>query len=184
LPQYKHHSERIAGAQTEYVRRARTEDRQRWLDTLPRVEYSKVETLGRIVGGEIFESGNLAVGMRAARDTLAVQVDEFMCNRSDYWTARRITASVNKMRQGIELVYRALGVLGALERFTAADNLATIARWSRREVELPQHGIEYFVKASGRVLIDEEDRYRLALPPTWALRTTPHMNELAHVLGE
>jgi hypothetical protein len=185
LPLYKHHSERIAGAQTEYIRRTRMEERQQWLDTLPSVEYSKTETLGRFVGGEIFEAnGSIAAGMRAARDMLATLAGEFMCDRSDYWTARGITASVKKMGEGIGLVYRALRMLAELDKFTAAENLATIAKWSQREVELPQPRIEFSVKASGRTLIDEDDRFRLSLASNWALPTTPHMNALAHALGE
>ena len=186
-PLYKHHNERIAGAQTEYIRRTRIEDKQHWLDSLPRIEHEEIETFGRIVGRGVFDMGvkdSLVAGMQAARNLLTIQVDEIMCNRSDYWTKRRLISSINRLRQVTELVYRALRLLAELDKFTAPANLATIAKWSRREVELPQPRIEFSVKAGGRTLIDEDDRFRLALPSSWAMPTTPHMDALARTLGE
>lgn len=187
LPQYRHHEERIEGSQTPYIRRKRIEERQHWIDTLPRDEHEEIETLGRIVGGGIFDigfNGSLVRDMHGPRNLLSAQIDELMRNRSDYWTKRRLTGCIHRLRQGIGLVYRLTGLLRELDKFTAADNLATIEKWSQREVELPQPRIEFSTKASGRTLIDEEDRHRLALPPTWTLPITPEMNTLAHVLGD
>jgi hypothetical protein len=187
LPLFKHHEERISGAMTEYMRRTRIEDRQRWLDSLPPIEHEEIEILGRIVGGGIFYmglDGSLVRDMQGPRNLLAGQIDEFMSNSSDYWNKRKLTSGVNRLRQGIGLIYRGLGLLQELDKFTAADNLTTIAKWSRREIELPQPRVEFSVKASGRTLIDEEDRFRLALPSNWALPTTPHMDAMARLLGE
>ncbi|HVY41749.1 MAG TPA: hypothetical protein VG966_01870 [Hyphomicrobiaceae bacterium] len=186
LPIYKHHMERIAGAQTDYIRRTRIEEKKRWLDSLPRVEHREVEILGRVVGGGIFEMGvkdSLVAGMQAAWNLVTVQVEEFMRNRSDYWTKRRLTNSISRLNQGIELVYRALRLLNELNKFTSADNLATISKWSQREVELPQPRIRFSVKAFERVLIDENDTFRLTLPSNWAVPITPHMDALARTLG-
>src|SRR5262249_19165696 len=54
LPHARHHRERIEGAKTDYERRARIEDYERWLETLPRIEHELVEPHDRIVGGGIF----------------------------------------------------------------------------------------------------------------------------------
>jgi hypothetical protein len=187
LPQYKHYLEKIGGALTDFMRRERVQEQQRWLESLPRIEHEEIEALGRIAGGGIFYmglDGSLVRDMQGPRNLLAVQIDEFMSNRSDYWNKRKLSSGVNRLRQGINLIYRGLGLLQELDKFTSADNLATIAKWSQREVELPQPRIAFAVKASGRTLIDEDGRFQLVLPPTWALPTTPHVNALARVLGE
>jgi hypothetical protein len=186
LPLYKHHTQRVSGAQTAYDRRKRVEDMQQWLKSLPPVEIEKFETIGRMVGGGIFNIGlnaSLARDVQGPRNLLAAQIDEFMSTRSDHWTKRRLISAVNKLRQGVGLMYRGLGVLQELDKFTAPENLALIARWSRREIELPLPRVPFPLKASGRALTDEDDRFRLALPANWALPVTPHMNALARALG-
>jgi len=187
LPEAKHHREKIEGAQTDYIRRTRMEEYRRWIDTLPHVEREKVETFGRFSGGAIFglaPGDNLVESMRKARQLGGVRADEFMCNRSDYWDSRNITQGIAKLREAVRTVRRSLAMLNALDHFTAADNLATIAKWSQREVELPQPRIDYSVKAVGRTLIDEEDRHRLALPHTWAVPALPHTAALLAALGD
>lgn len=186
-PQYKHHQERIAGAQTDFIRRSRVEDQKVWLASLPRVEKERVVAVGKFVGGGIFamdRDSRLAVDMRAPRALLTQRIDEFMGNRSDYWTSRRLTAASKDLQRGVELLQRALDLLQSLDDFTAATNLALIADWSQREVSVPLPRIQYSVKSSGRQLIDEEDRFDLELPSTWQMPKLTHLVALAEALGD
>jgi hypothetical protein len=187
LPHAKHHQQRIEGAKTEYLRRTRIEEYQRWVESLPPVECEKIETFGRLLGGGIFElpfNETLVASMKATRDAVRVHADEFLTNRSDYWTKRRLVRAIQMLRLRVGLANRAIALLDELDRFTSVENLAKIAAWSEREVELPQPRIDFSVRASGRTLIDEDDRTQLGLPESWTVPTLPHMAALLAKLGE
>ena len=83
--------EKIAGAQTDYVRREREKEYQRWLDGLSPIGQESVKNLGRMVGGGIFaaEPGAMLAVMRAARELLAAEIEAFLCSRSDEWHNKR-----------------------------------------------------------------------------------------------
>jgi hypothetical protein len=150
-PEAVHHRDRIVASQNEGVRRRRIDDRKRWLRSLPPIERSTVETHGRMVGGTIFDMApgdSLSLGMRATRAAIRAQADEFLINGSEYWTKRGLVRALNKLRQGVGLIYRALALLAELDRFAAADNLAAVAKWSQREVALPQPRIEFSATAA------------------------------------
>jgi hypothetical protein len=187
IPEARHYREKIAGAQTEYMRREREKEYRRYLDGLPPIGHDVVETIGRLAGGGIFvmAPGGMVTGMRAARDLLTGEIEAFLCSHSDEWhNKRRLRKGIDTLRQGMGLVYRAFGLLAELERFTAPENLAAIAAWSQREVEVPQPRIVAPVIANGRVLTDEDGEYALTLPPASAVPATPHLDALRAVLGE
>jgi hypothetical protein len=187
LPQSKHFQEKIAGAPTPYMRQMRVQEYERWLESQPPIEHETVETIGHMVGSGIFvvEPGGMVAGMQAAREALAVEIDAFLCSRSDEWTStRRLQHATRMLRLRVELVHRALGLLAELDRFTAAENLGVIAQWSQREVQLPQPRIDTLVRAEGRTLTDEDGRYALALPGSWGLPATPALDALRAKLGD
>jgi hypothetical protein len=187
IPEARHYREKIAGAQTEFMRREREKEYRRWLDGLPPIGQEKVEYLGRMLGGRIFAAGSgaMVAVMRAARELLGAEIEAFLCSHSDEWHNRhRLRKGIDTLRQGMELVYRALGLLAELERFTAPENLTAIAAWSEREVEVPQPRIEAPVVANGRVLTNEDGDYVVALPPTWTVPATPDLDALRAAVGE
>lgn len=182
-----YHRDRIVASQNDGVRRRRIDDRKRWLRSLPPIECATVEAHGRMVGGAIFDMApgdSLSLGMRATRAAIQAQANEFLSNGSEYWTKRGLARALNKLRQSVGLVYRALTLLAELDRFASADNLATVAKWSQREVMLPHARIEFSVKVDGRTLIDEDDRHILALPSTWAVPSAPCLAALREALGD
>jgi hypothetical protein len=187
LPAARHYLEKIAGAQTEFIRRQRLEEYRNWVDSQPPIEYETVEPIGRMTGGGIFvmAPGGMVKSMGVARQVLGAAVELFLCSHSDDWHDKtRLRQGIGALRQGVDLVHRAVAMLGELDRFAALENLAVIAAWSRREVECPQPRVGRAVKASGRVLTDEDEEEAVALPANWVVPATPCLDALRALLGE
>lgn len=187
LPHAKHHRQRIEGAKTDFLRRTRIREYHDWIETLPAIEREKVQKFGLLIGGGIFmmpSNETLAASMRAALDAIAIDTDPFLVARSDYWTKRRLIQAIQMLRIRVGLINRAVTLLTELDRFTSEENLRRIADWSEREVELPQPSIDVAVRARGRTLVDENNRYTLALPESWSIPAIPHTRALLVVLGE
>jgi hypothetical protein len=187
LPAAKHYLEKIAGAQTEFTRRQRLEEYRHWVDSQPPIEYKTVEPIGRMTGGGIFvmAPGGMVKSMAVARQVLGAAIELFMCSHSDDWHDKiRLRQGIGALRQGVDLVHRAVEMLAELGRFAEPENLTLISAWSRREVECPQPRIGRAVKASGRILIDEEQQNTVALPPTWAVPATPSLDALRVLAGD
>jgi hypothetical protein len=187
LPAARHYLEKIAGAQTDFMRRQRQEEYQNWLDSQPRIEHGTLELIGRMTGSGIFvmAPGAMVKSMGAAREVLGAGIELFLCSHSDDWHNKKtLRQGLGTLRQGVELTHRAVEMLAELDRFAAAENLSLVSAWSQREVECPQSRIGRAVKVNGRILIDEEEDDAVALPADWVVPVTPCLDALRTMLGE
>jgi hypothetical protein len=185
LPAARHYLEKIAGAQTDFMRRQRLEEYRNWLDSQPPIEHKTVERIGRMKGGGIFvmAPGAMVKSMGVAGEVLGAAIELFLCSHSDDWhNKKRLRLGLGALRQGVDLVHRAVAMLAEIERFTAAENLALVAAWSQLEIECPQPRIGRVVKVNGRILIDGDEG--VALPANWVVPVTPCLDALRTVLGE
>lgn len=177
---------KIDRSQHANVRERWVNEQKRWMKRQPPIERPVVEHIGILAGGKILTrapSATMNGLVRGALDLIQPPAT-LLIRRSSYeWSGIGLAKALDALRGGIAKLDEALGLMADLERFTASGNLAVIAKWTQREIALPQPSIDYLVRADGRTLIDEDDRYRLTLPTHWAIPLLPRLREFKRMLG-
>lgn len=185
-PEFAEIRRKIAAAKHEGVRRRWVKAEKKWMRNQQPIEKAVEEVIGRLAGGGVLKADiaqTLAQGVAAAVAMIRVQATDFMEKRSDEWTQKTIKKGIDTISNGIVILDRAVALMAEMDRFTSAANLALIAQWSAREVELPQPRVRFLVNASDRTLIDEEDRWRLELPTEWGMPPLPHLDHMRAFLA-